>query len=154
MKKIIKTLVILFLLAVISGGCSKSTLQEKSTIGDLLNIISEQEIKAKMSTENEEYSTSVNEIKVTIVNQDSTGISFGSYYRVEKFQDDSWYVVPFTKDLGFTSEEIILKPAEAYEFTVLTILLDYDLSKGKYRIVKDFQMDSKEIKLAAQFTIR
>ncbi|WP_423243570.1 immunoglobulin-like domain-containing protein [Clostridium thermarum] len=71
-----------------------------------------------MSTENEEYSTSVNEIKVTIRNQDSSNISFSGYYRIEKFQDDSWYVVPFIKDVAFTMESYVLKPAETYEFTL------------------------------------
>ncbi|MDQ0350941.1 carbonic anhydrase [Alkalibacillus filiformis] len=126
-------------------------MERKSFDGDLPSEYIKGETNVQMETEKSIYSKSINEIKVTVRNQGPNPIAFGTYYRVEKYKGDTWYEVPL--NIQFTDIGLSIKANETYDEEVQIKHIDYQLTQGLYRIVKEFRTENDEINLAVEFTI-
>ncbi|MDV2582582.1 immunoglobulin-like domain-containing protein [Alkalibacillus haloalkaliphilus] len=126
-------------------------LERKSFDGDLPSEYVNDQTNVQMETEKSIYSKSINEIKITVSNQGPNPIAFGTYYRVEKYQENAWYEVPL--NIQFTDIGLSIKTNETYNDEVQIEHLDYQLTQGLYRIVKEFRTENDDFRIAAKFTI-
>ncbi|KAB2333954.1 immunoglobulin-like domain-containing protein [Bacillus mesophilum] len=86
----------------------------------------------RVETEEPVYPTSVDEIKVNIINESDEEYSTGVHVFLEKKEQDTWYRVPMKAD-SFT-EQAIGHSAHATSSLSLKISdLDYKLTPGEYR---------------------
>ncbi|KGP73460.1 immunoglobulin-like domain-containing protein [Pontibacillus yanchengensis] len=151
---IVLSLIHIFIfIAACHGDNSIQSLERESNEGDLPTEYVNKETKIVMKTEKSIYSMAANEIKITVENQGSNPLSFGTFYRVEKFKEGTWYEVPFEKKTEFNDIQLSIKANESYNQEVLTKLLNYHLTQGLYRIVKEFESENEDFKIAAEFTI-
>jgi hypothetical protein len=119
----------------------------------LPNKVEKEEAKFEMRIQKEIYDKPVDEITVEIKNFGSTEITFGTYFWVEKFENDTWNRVPFKENKSFTDIGLHLNPGETYKQIVHLQMLNERLTEGKYRIVKEFTSNDTVITLAAEFEI-
>ncbi|KAA0954735.1 hypothetical protein FQ085_17820 [Planococcus sp. ANT_H30] len=152
-KRLFYPSILVFLLVACSN--EKPVLLENQSIhDDLPNQLNEQEAAISMSTDQEIYKKPVKEIILTIENTGNrtVGIRSGSY--VEMLQDGEWYQVPY-EHFSFTDGGVPgIESGETYEEDVPIDYITFDLIEGRYRIVKDFNLDSEETTLAAEFSIQ
>ncbi|MGC4378348.1 immunoglobulin-like domain-containing protein [Fictibacillus sp. Mic-4] len=149
---------LVLLISITMFGCANKekkteTLMKRSEFGHLPNRVKTKAATFEIKMEKASYPSSVKEIAVMIKNY-GPDIVFGTSYQVEKYINGSWYAIPFKKDVGFTEIAIILKTNDTYRQKVGADLLDYRLTEGKYRIVKEFSVGNNEkLNLAAEFKI-
>lgn len=167
----LKRFAITFVLAAVlllSASCkAKSPYQTRSTA----QLTNPDEIKVYMKAE----VIAENTIKVSIENKSEKTFIYGNAYTLEFLSGDTWYEVPFKEEGGpvFTMEGKLLGPAEEFAkpnedgLTISDTASDdvrlegfAVLSKGHYRIVKNFSLlndeDGSVVKtccLAAEFDL-
>ncbi|WP_313134653.1 immunoglobulin-like domain-containing protein [Anaerocolumna sp.] len=162
MKKV-SILFIIILLPIMVAGCQssgekaptespdKQALTKKTTKGSSGNSEKEQELT--MYLEKSNYSLSVDEITLQIKNSGKKDYEFKQFYTVKKYQDDEWREIPFKKDTGFDDILYTIKSGETHSQIIYLQELDGKITKGKYKIIKDFSSNSSEITLEAEFDI-
>lgn len=125
----------------------------KSSYTTVPQSIDKDNIKFTYKCQDENYTTSTNEIALTIENIGSANIEFGSTCIVEKFEDGAWYVIPFVDNIGFDMILNVLQPQKNREIKFNVEVLDYKLIQGKYRVVKEFTSEGNSMVAAAEFNI-
>jgi hypothetical protein len=150
-------LIFSIMVLIFTSGCQPDkeieSLVEKSKNGQLESVYKNQETQVVMETEKTIYPLSEGEITLKIKNLGSTHLYFGSPYQLEKYKEGSWYKVPFEKDTAFNDIGYSLGFQETNEQEILLKLLDYQMTEGLYRLVKDFNTDIQKIKLGVEFSI-
>lgn len=152
--------VLLFMVVMCISACSskgKSTLTDQkllvSTYGELQNTIETQNMKIEMKTEKHIYKKS-NTIKLRIENKGDKNINFGLHYQLEVYDTGSWYEVPFTDGGDFAMVGVVLKPNSIHYDLIEFENFMYDLTPGKYRIVKSFGIDRSKTTLGTEFYLK
>lgn len=89
-------------------------------------------------------------VKLTIVNQSNSLISFGRPYKVERYEENQWSDYPL--ELAFTLEMILLEQGKTFEQNVP---LD-EFETGKYRVLKNINIEenSSSIQLVKEFEVK
>lgn len=109
-------------------------------------------MKFEMYIQENDINSTTNEIPFQIRNIGEKSVSFIGY-SIETFKEDSWYVVPFNDNLAFSSKPTILNPGETFQDNLLLYILQYKLTKGRYRIVKEFTSNKSKVTLTVEFTM-
>ncbi|SER80502.1 hypothetical protein SAMN05518684_10448 [Salipaludibacillus aurantiacus] len=108
------------------------------------------EMNASLSTDQETYTETDEEVKLILENAGPTYLFIGEYYSVEKKVGDTWRKVPL--ELAFNDIGLYVGIGEEHMDTVDMTELD----SGTYRLIKDMYADGIDIsaELAAEFTIQ
>lgn len=112
---------------------SVEILDEKRNIEDtMITMIytPSPEMNVQLELDKTDSITPDDTIVLIIKNYGPTFLTFGKHYSFEKEIDGIWRIVPL--DLSFEEIGIMLKPKDTYEQMIEL----KDLSKGKYRIIK------------------
>ncbi|WP_226536192.1 immunoglobulin-like domain-containing protein [Fictibacillus halophilus] len=125
-----------------------------STNGEHSNRINEKNVYLEMNFGKSLYTVNTKQMKLFIKNKGETLIHTGTPYQVDIYKDGSWYKVPFKEDIGFIMVGIVLKPGTTYEETIGLESLDLNMIPGKYRVIKEFHADGKQITLATEFQMK
>lgn len=86
---------------------------------------------------NTSYPVETDSISLNIKNNGTEEIAYGVDYSIEKLTDETWEVVPASKNLMFIDIAHILEANSEQEFKVDLGLLNPRLDVGHYRIVKN-----------------
>ncbi|SDJ14557.1 immunoglobulin-like domain-containing protein [Alteribacillus bidgolensis] len=103
-------------------------------------------------TEKETY-TSSEVISLSLKNETSHVISFGTPYAVERYEDGKWVKTSLTENLHFTQQLITLQPGETYQTTVDLNAFEDKISPGIYQVVKNIDINGEKFKIGAAFQI-
>ena len=87
-------------------------------------------------------------VSFLLKNNSESIIYYGDSVSMEKRNKDDWYMVPFSGDIGFTSQLNFLDPGKNIKIQ-LPINIWTKLYPGNYRIIQMYSFDSrsKEIRL-------
>ncbi len=88
-------------------------------------------------------------ITISITNNTSGDISYGTDFLVEQLFGDTWYETAFNSMT--LSVAVSLKPKETTE---QNISFDNFLDPGKYRIIKNFDIAGEEVAFDAEFEVK
>ncbi|SDH69110.1 hypothetical protein SAMN05192534_10992 [Alteribacillus persepolensis] len=102
---------------------------------------------------NKETYTADEVISLSLKNNTSNAISFGTPYAIEVFKDGKWMRTSLTDDLMFTQQTITLSPGETYKTTVDLNLFKEKIKPGFYKIVKQVNSHGKPYKAGAAFQV-
>lgn len=129
------------LTAVLFTGCKQSSQQIVSNI--------------RLSTEKANYETNTDQIKIILTNKSKATIEFGCMYNLKKYDGKSWKNVQFRDNTGFTTECYNLAKNRNYSQKVDFNLFDYKFGKGKYRVIKYYNIegDGTEYTVSCDFNI-
>lgn len=155
MKKVL-LFIIIGICSALMFGCQsdgEKALTDKPATQNLQNSTDKQYAKLKMYTEKSAYTESTDIITLQIKNPEANNYEFGEYYTIEKYQDNVWSKLQFKKDTGFNDILYILKPGKIHTQKIYLQGLDYKITKGKYRIIKEFSSNGNKITLTAEFNI-
>lgn len=135
-------------ITVLSVGCGKKKSAEESSKIQL-------PVSDFTKTEHTEISLSVRPetvrasgMTISITNNTSGDISYGTDFLVEQLFGDTWYETAFNS--MSLSMSVTLKPKETTE---QQISFDNLLDPGKYRIIKTFDIAGEEIGFDSEFEI-
>lgn len=150
-------LVLILLLSLSACSESKSKLDvsklKQSSFGELPNAITEENSKIEVKIEKQTYKES-DKINLLLKNKGNTKITFGYPYQLEFFKGGSWYEVPLDEGIHFTMVGIVLEPNSFHVDVVDLENRKYEVTAGKYRVVKSFNLDGTETTLAAVFYLK
>lgn len=134
----------------------KEVLENTSSQGGLPNTFINGETTVSMQSGEENYAFPVDEIILIISNSGSSNVGFGEHRTLEKLQEGTWYEVPYREQFAFTDIGLGLGAGENLEQEMPLEFLDYELTTGTYRIVKNFYINEgvEEVALAAEFEIK
>lgn len=109
-----------------------------------------------MKTEERVYPLGTKDINVYITNNTSIDSGYGTPYKVEKFEDNEWHSLDFSKNARFEDVSIFLLSQETNkENCNLDTLKDFkDLTSGKYRIVKEVSNSVGYTNISAEFSLQ
>lgn len=153
-----KWIMILFIL-LISSGCIQKQYAEPDNLNQssfeavLSNEFEYQGRQVKVQMNQESYSLPLENMDLEIMNTGTEAAGYGNIIYFEKLVDEDWYDMPFTR-LGFTDEALSLEPGDEITDEIPVNFLDYDITPGTYRIVKEFWADENRHAIAAEFEIR
>jgi hypothetical protein len=136
-----------------SRKANSEILLEKSDRGNLPNTIENSEMKLEIYLENNNLSSSTNEISLKVKNTGLMDVSFGQYYYIESFKGNSWNKVPFKENIGFNAILYNLKPGTTGKYQIYLKNLRYNLPSGKYRVIKEFTSNKNTVFLSVEFNI-
>ena len=156
MKKILVLLVIAGLLPALMVGCQSivgKALTSKYVKERSQNSTEKQDTKITMYLEKPKYNLPINEITLQIKNLETDSYQFGQYYTIEIYQDNAWRKIPFKKNTGFDDILYTLESGKTHSQIINLQGLDYKITKGKYRISKDFNSNGNKITLETEFNI-
>lgn len=128
-------------------------LEDLSTHGDLPNHLNEKGTFIVMSTDQKIYKIPVENINLTIENTGNSPVGFGAAHYLEKFQEDKWREIPY-ENFAFTDEGLGVEAGETFEQTVPLDYIGYDLTAGRYRIVKEVLLNPENKTIATEFEIQ
>ncbi|MFC0472156.1 immunoglobulin-like domain-containing protein [Halalkalibacter kiskunsagensis] len=139
-------------------GCQSQTMEliELSNYEkNLPSFIENEDLVLEMKSAKETYPPTVDEISFKLSNFGPHDVGFVEYYQLEKRINESWYKVPFSEDASSIYIEIdnMLKEKTASEITLKVEDLEYQLTEGEYRMIKEFWSDGNEAILASEFRI-
>ena len=124
-------------------GCNSEESSRFSKLSDYKGTESES-IEMKI----DEKTLSPDGFTLNIVNNTSEEGGYGMDYLIEQKRDGKWY--SSEDEQSFTALGVKLDPNGENDFDVK---LDKPLEKGKYRIIKSFNVSSEEIECAEEFTL-
>lgn len=108
-----------------------------------------------MWTEHANYWEDLQTITVFVANPTDTPLEFGREFDVRLLKDGKWVFPPqqdTTHVISWKRDGLICEKAPLL-YCFRYNLSDFYMLPGKYRLLKSFWQDRKEIKLAADFTI-
>lgn len=155
------TILLLISLLILSGCTSfetnrkKNILETVSSHGNLPNTFNNGNTAFSMTNDKEAYKLPVDDITLIISNSGSSTVKFGEQRTLEKLQEETWHEIPYSEQFAFTDIGLGLGAKEHLEQKMPLEFLDYELTAGTYRIVKNFYINegAEEIALAAEFEI-
>lgn len=110
-----------------------------------------------MKTEKSVYPVGTEEIRVDITNNtDLESGHGGEYYKIDKFENNEWHNLEFSKHTAFSDLEAIL-PAKGTGMDIcrLSILKDFNkLTAGKYRILAEIENSMGYSHVVAEFELQ
>lgn len=109
------------------------------------------EVRMKMIHGN--YTIKTDEVFTIVLNSQRLLLSYGSYWTLEKWENNCWTTPELKDKYGFLSDsiqDIIPQIYYCFRFPIKY----YKITPGRYRISKSLWNDSKEIKLSAEFEIK
>lgn len=83
------------------------------------------------------YPTGTSAICLYIYNHTGSDITFGADWKLEVEKGDSWFTVPFKEEIAWPELAQSVADGVTGKLTVDLSYLDYKLTEGKYRVVKD-----------------
>lgn len=136
-------------LGTVGCGNSKKDIDDKSNVEAVKNNIS---LSLKEGTLKNTGATFI------LKNNSDVSIIYGNPYWIEKETDGEWSKVKPVEDMNFTLPAFGLQPKETKEFKINFEYGYGKLSSGKYRLVKDidveYEDDSREsFNVTAEFII-
>lgn len=156
MNKFLLLFVITGLFLVLMVGCQsveEKALTNKSDKESLQNSTDKQDMRISMYLGKSKYSLSIDEFTLQIKNSGANNYEFGEYYTIEKYQNNAWYEIPFKKNTAFADILYTLESGKTHSQIIYLQGLDYEITKGKYRIIKDFSSNGNKITLETEFDI-
>ncbi len=96
--------------------------------------------KVELELPTSTFTTVPGKIKLIMHNKSQNAIMTGEYYSIERYNGDYWEIIPFSLafiDLGYG---IPIGISRDFEINLHSNLYDYQ--PGKYRIIKDFHIES------------
>lgn len=132
-RRLMKKIFLTILLALTLTGCNKTNLLEESTL-NMNNEYLKMEI-------NEEKTTNEG-ITFKLINISNYDLTYGLSYHLEKEENDKWYKVKPKEEMHFIMVAYNLKKGEEKEENLKWTSYYGKLSKGKYRIVKSFNLEN------------
>jgi len=105
-----------------------------------------------MDTQFPVYAKDTEQIQVALCNGSGETLEFGSRWQMEVYKDGTWMRIPFRENTAFHDLLYCLMPGGIHVFTVHTASLDYTLTEGTYRIVKQTEGDFGAA-YSAEFTV-
>lgn len=157
-----KVIFMLLVSMIVIYGCSSSkadqhtgSLEKISEYDHLPDTFSNEDTEFSVHSDKEKYVLPVTNMALIITNFGSNAVGFGEYRTLEKFQENTWYEIPYREQFAFGDIGLGLVSGDVTEQEMPLEYLKHELTPGKYRIVKTFRIDEKteEIVLAAQFEI-
>lgn len=110
-----------------------------------------------MNTEKSVYQLGTERVKVYIKNNTNLqGYYGGSYYQIDKFENNEWHNLEFGENVAFTEVAFLLPPKGAnMDVCSLSILKDFKkLTPGKYRILAEIGNPIGYSHLTAEFELQ
>ena len=109
-----------------------------------------------MKAEKSVYPLGTKDINVYITNNTNLDGGYGTPYKVEKFEDNEWHSLEFSKNATFEDISIFLLSQETNkENCNLDTLKDFkNLTPGKYRIVKEISNSVGYTNISAEFSLQ
>jgi hypothetical protein len=109
----------------------------------------------EIRTENAEYLQGEEPVHI-IKNQGPNTVTFGKYYRLQRYQDGDWVTIPFRENVGFPALLMILKAGEKYSDRIHFGFFTEVPGEGRYRIAKELSIEEMDLILIkyAEFYIR
>lgn len=107
------------------------------------------EINALLTTDNDVYEATKEQVQLTLKNYGPTHLSIGEYYTIEKKVNDDWKVVPL--DVSFPDIGILINIHDTFD----QIVAIDQLTIGEYRVIKTINADGLDLSatLAAEFSV-
>jgi len=105
-----------------------------------------------MDTQFAVYARDTEIIQLALHNGSDTQLEFGSKWHMEVRRGGQWMTIPFRENTAFHDLLYMLVPGGTHVFTVHTNSLDYTLTDGTYRIVKEMAGNFDTV-YAAEFTV-
>lgn len=143
----------LTLCSILYEATTKQAHLTKSSHSSLPQSIDQDDIQFTFESQDDSYNTSTTEITLSINNMGTTNIEFGEMCTIEKYKNGRWYVLPFVDHLAFDMILNILQPQKSKEIKFDTEVLDYKITTGKYRVVKEITSEGNSMVVAAEFNI-
>jgi len=140
----------ILVLVAMSGGCAPDN--QPSIASDKEKSIEEKNNEAPSDTEIEEdtmvdvyttFHSGSAQLTVTYVNNSEKALNHGAEHRLQRFHNSEWIEVPFDpdSDLGWLLMGYILETGESYEQTIDLKGHHGELTPGRYRVVKEMDMN-------------
>lgn len=108
--------------------------------------------QVQMDTQFPIYAEDIETIQVALCNGTEKTLEFGSRWQMEVHKNGTWMRIPFRENTAFHDLLYGLLPGGIHVFTVHTASLDYTLTEGTYRIVKQTEGDFGAA-YSAEFTV-
>ncbi|MFS0671674.1 immunoglobulin-like domain-containing protein [Ornithinibacillus sp. 179-J 7C1 HS] len=126
-----------------------------SEYGELSNLYQDDKTSIEITTDTGEYLLSTTEeIILSLENNGTTDINFGTYHYLEKFVGNRWQPIPYKDDIAFPDIGLVLHQGGVEEQELSIDSIDEKLTAGTYRIVKAFYQNGEENILAAEFKLK
>ena len=106
-----------------------------------------------MNTEYKSYPSDIRYLSIYVYNPTNTVLDFGRDWIIEIWDGNKWESPKMKKDLIWFSDGFSIPKTHIVYCFRYPIAEYYILSKGKYRIIKTFHQDMKEVQLKAEFKI-
>lgn len=97
----------------------------------------------------EVYAKDIEKITFLLHNSTSDELCYGEQWRLERKENDGWYVVPYKKDAAWIDLAYLLSPGGTNACTLSLSQFDHRLKNGVYRAIKAVDADH----VAAEFTV-
>jgi len=143
-----KVVVMLILPFIILTGCQNNNSAEnllvdpikvESKYDNITNELKEEETKVGIYVDQDIYTLPFSKLVYTIENTGENSVEYDNSVYLDKLQDETWVQIPYKENLEFTMEAVILEPDQSDEQEIALEHLDYQLTKGNYRIRKEIQ---------------
>lgn len=105
-----------------------------------------------MDTQFPVYAEDIGTIQLALHNGTESTLEFGSRWSMEVYKNGQWMHIPFRENTAFNDLLYMLSPGGTHIFTVHTASLDYTISAGTYRIIKQMGGDFGAA-YSAEFTV-
>lgn len=100
-------------------------------------------------------SNTAESIQLSIKNDSNDSAIFGQNYKLQKLEDKTWVPVPYiVENPAFTLEGLIIGQHSEDTWSVSWKVLHGELSKGTYRIIKDFHVSGNCYSIACEFEVK
>lgn len=163
MKKLILIIMLIFLVATVTYGCSNlhntsSSIAETQT-SSALEAPTEPVIAEidglSFQAKQKNYQADVLKIVTVFSNGTKDSYSYGAQYQLQAYQNSRWIHVPLAIDTTWTSEETIASAGAAGDIVFPVADENSSLSPGRYRIVLPITNNTskEDFNIAAEFTI-
>lgn len=115
-----------------------------------LSDISDHNSDIKISLERQQYKISDEEMHLEIQNTGTEPIEFGEDIFIEEYHNNTWC---FDPNREYAFQMVLFQLMRQGKHTETVSFKALNLSKGKYRIIKEFTVDGNKVTLGTEFEI-
>ncbi|WP_405460806.1 immunoglobulin-like domain-containing protein [Paenibacillus sp. HJGM_3] len=107
----------------------------------------------EMTTDKAKYEQSDKKIDLLIKNTGSEEITFNELYQIEMDMNGTWSRIPFQENLAIPLLAYELNPNATATSAIYFNNLNLPTASGKFRVVKQFTLETSQIRLVTEFEI-
>lgn len=149
MKNKIIFIISLIIICLLIVACGNKDLKDKTE--EVINNI--KELQVEMKTKEGKYNLPIDKIIIDIKNNGNKDVVYGASYSIEEYKDQRWEQIPFKDGVAFIEIAYVLQPGIGKEEIINLDNLEKKITKGKYRIIKEFYIDDKKENIKCEFTV-